>query len=151
MPPDRSTVAFVRMSPTSRLCPVFPVGRPILPTGPSPCGPSPMRSRPPCERRRNPAEQPWRSRAFDAVRPRLAFIRFSCAVLMRGRLCFTNARLASIRGPSIIRKRSLAIRNKSLMIVYSAWTNTGEGNRRFACQMISIYNKAARPFSLNAL
>ncbi len=25
-----------------------------------------MRSRRPCERRRNPPEQPWRSRAFDA-------------------------------------------------------------------------------------
>lgn len=109
MPADRSTVECVRTSPTSHRCPVFPAKRRIRPTGPSPCGPSPMRSRPSCERRRNPAEQPWRSSAFDAGRPRLAFTQFSCAVSMRGRPCFTNARLASIRGPSIIRKRSSVV------------------------------------------
>lgn len=115
MPPVRSTVAFVRTSPTSRRCPAFPVGRHILLTGPSPCGPSPMRSRLLCERRRSPAEQPWRSRAFDAGRPRLAFIPFSCAVSMRARLSFTNVRLASIRGPSIIRKRGLAVSPEQLL------------------------------------
>ena len=148
MPPDRSIAAFVHTSPTSPRCPVFPAGRPIRQTGPFPCGPSRMRSKPPCERRRSPAEQPWKSRAFDAARPRLAFIPFSCAVSMRGRLSFTNVRLASIRGPSIIRKRSLAgvSRDKNLMATtmnIQLGQHSGRRKRMFAYQVISNKNKAA--------
>ena len=57
IPPVRSIVAFVRTSPTYRRCPVFRREPRTRPTGQFRFGPSPTRSRRPCARRRNPAEQ----------------------------------------------------------------------------------------------
>ena len=101
MPPVRSIVVFVRTSPTSHRFPVSPAAPHSRLIEPFRCGPSLMRSRQLCVHRRNPAEQPWRSRAFVAVRRRSGSTQFSCEVLMRVRLSFTSAQHANIRGPSI--------------------------------------------------